>query len=834
MTLALGLALWALSASPSPVAQDPNPAAPAAAATAPSEDAWPRVFKRDTGSLTVYPPTLQSWTGTTLSGTCAIALASADGSKQTFGTMAFSATTIVDKMSRTVELRGFEIRGVSLPENPAGQDALEQELESKSKTRVLRVSLDRLEAAVPSLAEAPAAPTAPLRHEPPRILVVDVPTVLVPVQGDPVWKPLQGTALVRIVNTPMLLVRDTAGAHSLRIADGWMTASSLSGPWQVNKAPSADLTAALKWAASQPQLNLLAPADPKDAQAASLANGAPAIVVATTPTEVVVTDGPPVWEPLGDSGLRHVTNTSGHVFELTETKAVYVLLSGRWFTAASTKGPWSFVAPGDLPTAFRGIPVDGAKENVLASVPGSPQAQEALIANSIPQMARVPRTQVMPKPEVAGDTPRWTTIEGTNVQVLQNSITPVFRTSEGALLAVLNGIWFTAATLEGPWQVATWVSPDIYRIPASSPWYYVTFVRVYQVADDHVLVGYTPGYFGSYTDGGVVVYGTGYWYRPYCDTVWVPAPWTYGCGASLCYSPWAGWSYGFGMGLAVGWNLGASTWRCGAYPCWGPYHANYGMHGAYAWGPGGWAATTGNVYSHWGDVSTMTRSSAGYNAWSGNAWATQTGVAYNSVTGARQAGQRGYVENAYTGNWAEGARGAGYNPTTGAYAAGRGVEAGTANGQEVAAGTATVGNVKTGNSARVAGVETENGTWGAVNTEQGGAVAHDGEVYGMHDGNAYHYDSNSGSWNRYSGNGKWNKVDDESTRRQLDSQAATRGSGDARVKQGERWQSGGEGFSGQRSTTNRSGNSWAGSAGNRSSSGSSRSSGGRSGGGGRR
>ncbi|MEY4675400.1 MAG: hypothetical protein RL148_3184, partial [Planctomycetota bacterium] len=716
--------------------------------------------------------------------------------------------------------------------NPAGQDALEREIESKSKTRVLRVSLDRLEAAVPSMNEAPAATVAPMRNEPPVIWIVDVPTVLVPVQGDPVWQPLPGTKLVRVVNTPMLLVRDGAGAHWLKVADGWMTASSLSGPWQVGAATSADLAAATAWAKTQPTLNLLAPADDKDAQSASLAKSAPAVVVATKPTEVVVTDGAPVWEPLGTSGLLHVSNTSGHVFQLVETKAVYVLLSGRWFTAASTKGPWSFVPQGDLPAAFHQIPEDSTKENVLASVPGTPQAQEALIANSVPQMARVPRTQQMPKLEVAGGTPKWSQVPGTTVEALVNCVVPVFRTSESTCFAVVNGVWFTAPALEGPWQVATWVSPEIYRIPPSSPYHYVTYVRVYQTTDDVVLVGYTPGYFGSYVDGGTVVYGTGYWYRPYCETVWVPAPWTYGCGAALCYSPWAGWSYGFGMGLATGWNLGASTWRCGAYPCWGPYWGNYGAHGAYAWGPGGWAATTGNVYGHWGNVSTMTRSSAGYNAWSGNAWATQTGVAYNSVTGARQAGQRGYVENAYTGNWAEGARGAGYNPTTGTYAAGRGVEAGTANGQEVAAGTATVGNVKTGNSARVAGVETENGTWGAVNTEQGGAVAHDGEVYGMHDGNAYHYDSNSGSWNRYSGNGKWNKVDDESTRRQLDSQAATRGSGDARVKQGERWQSGGEGFSGQRSTTNRSGNSWAGSAGNRSSSGSSRSSGGRSGGGG--
>ena len=272
MSIALGLLLLTLPTGHGHAPQDP----PQAAAPAVSEDAWPRVFQREGGSLTLYPPTLKSWTGTALRGTCAISVAAADGTSQTFGTMAFLATTIVDKLSRTIELRDIEITGVSLPENPAGQDALEREIESKSKTRVLRVSLDRLEAAVPSMNEAPAAAVAPMRNEPPAIWIVDVPTVLVPVQGDPVWQPLPGTKLVRVANTPMLLVRDGAGAHWLKVADGWMTASSLTGPWQVGSTTSADLAAATAWAKTQPTLNLLAPADDKDAQSASLAKSAPA------------------------------------------------------------------------------------------------------------------------------------------------------------------------------------------------------------------------------------------------------------------------------------------------------------------------------------------------------------------------------------------------------------------------------------------------------------------------------------------------------------------------------------------------------------------------------
>ena len=53
-----------------------------------------------------------------------------------------------------------------------------------------------------------------------------------------------------------------------------------------------------------------------------------------------------------------------------------------------------------------------------------------------------------------------------------------------------------------------------------------------------VYVGYTPGYYGTVVSSdGVVVYGTGYYYPPYIGpTVWVPAPYTYGVGASFAWS----------------------------------------------------------------------------------------------------------------------------------------------------------------------------------------------------------------------------------------------------------------------------------------------------------
>ncbi len=787
-----------------------------AAASAPreiDEDAWPRVFTFSNEEITVYPPTFQTWSGSVVTGTCPFAIAPEGKDARTFGTLSFSATTEVSRLNRRVSLTGIQITGVSLPDNPAGQNSLQQEFQSRSANATAMISLDRFEAMVPNMEQGPTVASVQLVNDPPALSIVTSPTVLVPIQGAPVLHSVPGTDLQRVVNTSMLLVQDPQGNWWLRIADGWMTATSLDGPFTVASALPSALATAYSWAEAQPGINLLAPTaddsgSDSTAQTVSLASLAPKIVVSTKPAEILVVEGDPKWASLGGSGLLYISNTTADIFQLQATGAIYVLVSGRWFTASSMSGPWSHVPASALPAAFMMMPADSPKENVLASVPGTAQAQEASIANAVPHMARVPKSEKLPKPEIIGGDPVLAPIAGTGVSVVSNCATPIFLVGKDEYYALEKGIWFESRSLKGNWKVATAVPQGIYAIPPSSPWYYVTYVRIYGVGSDYVLVGYTPGYFGAYLQDGVVVYGTGYTYTPWCTTVWVPAPVTYGCGAGMVYNPWAGWTIGFGMGMAVGWAIGASTWHCGYYPCWGPYWGGYGPHGAYAWGPGGWAATTGNVYHHWGNVSTMTRTSGGYNAWTGNRWGTQTGSRYNSATGARAAGERGYVDNAYTGRWAEGARGASYNPSTGNYAAGSRYAAGGPDGTDIRGGSATVGNTDTGRSASVRGVQTDSGTWGVARGSQGAAVDANGTYYAAHDGSVYRSDGNGG-WEQHSGGDSWSSVNDADTNRWLNQQQSSRGDGDWRSDMSNRWQSGGGGFGGNdRSGGDSFGGSW--------------------------
>ena len=139
-------------------------------------------------------------------------------------------------------------------------------------------------------------------------------------------------------------------------------------------------------------------------------------------------------------------------------------------------------------------------------------------------------------------------------------------------------MWFEASAPTGPWAVAATVPEVIYTIPPSSRLYYVTFVRVYDSTPDVVYVGYTPGYYGTYVaPGGVVVYGTGYWYDPWIGNVWIGPPYTYGFGAGFVWGATPGFVLGFTSGLFFD-------------PWWGPW----------GWGWGwGWRHVDVDVHHHW-------------------------------------------------------------------------------------------------------------------------------------------------------------------------------------------------------------------------------------------
>jgi len=314
-----------------------------------------------------------------------------------------------------------------------------------------------------------------------------------------------------------------------------------------------------------------APAAPPQATKPDSAPAGPAIVAATEPTELVVTQGPPAWKTTAGGKLLYVENTETPWLRELEGKDNYILIAGRWFKSPSTQGPWTFVRPDSLPATFQQIPPESPIGGVRSSIALTVEAQDALLDLQIPQTTAVQRNQATFTATYDG-APQFTDIAGTSVSYATNTASKVLRVG-GAYYACDNAVWFKAVAPQGPWVVADSIpTGEIAKIPPSSPMYGLTYVSVYAATPEVVYVGYTPGYTGAYPYYGVPVYGTGYHYPPYVSTtVYYPYPVTYGVAVS--YNPYTGWGMGttfatgffaFGVGMAIG-----ASYHHGYYPAGG-------------------------------------------------------------------------------------------------------------------------------------------------------------------------------------------------------------------------------------------------------------------------
>jgi hypothetical protein len=519
---------------------------------------WPRTFDQDGLRFTLYQPQLEKWDGVRILAHSAVSVETPPSGSPTFGVVWTVARTEVDKEERIVTLTSFKFARASFPSAADKTDEWLASLRKHVPDSVRILDLDRLEASLALVNAGEKATRAPLKNDPPRFFFSTRPSILVLVDGKPILRRLgAGTGLDRVVNTRALLLQDEkSGQYYLRVCDRWLTSATLDGVWRIARdAPDgADSVERAAVAAREVDLH---EEDP-DVVGSITRGDAPLVFTSTEPAELIETAGEPDFEPIEGTRLRWIQNTDAAVFQTIDSNTYYVLASGRWFRAASREGPWTFVPGTQLPADFAKIPESHPASEVLASVPGTPQAREAAIENGIPETATVNRDA---KLTVTYDgEPALERIPGTTLGYFMNTPTPVIQAGDRDY-ACDDGVWFTSDGPTGPWVVADAIPAEIYTIPPSCPLFYVTFVRIYEATPDTVYVGYTPGYFGTcVTDDGSVVWGTGFWQRPWVGERWIGRPWTYGFGVGTRWSPAGGW----GFGIAFGASAPPRPW-------WGPY-----------------------------------------------------------------------------------------------------------------------------------------------------------------------------------------------------------------------------------------------------------------------
>ena len=213
------------------------------------------------------------------------------------------------------------------------------------------------------------------------------PAVIVNIDGDPVWSPITGTDLKYAVNTNWdLFELETAKTFYLRHNTTWLKAASLDGAWT----PAGTLPESFKKMPADDNWTEVKAAIPGTKLAAS---AAPKVFLSTKPAELILLTQEPNYLLVEGTSLLWVSNTESDVFRLGKTGTVYYLVAGRWFSAPDFTGPWTFASL-NLPPDFQKIPLEHERSRVLASVPGTDQAAEAVLLASIPQTARVDKKSV--------------------------------------------------------------------------------------------------------------------------------------------------------------------------------------------------------------------------------------------------------------------------------------------------------------------------------------------------------------------------------------------------------------------------------------------------------
>jgi hypothetical protein len=593
----------------SPAKAQPATTAPAKsqAAPAPVDGGWPRVYTLPNGgSVLLYQPQISSWDKQTrMVAYSAVSYRTQNAEKPALGTIKIEADTSVSVADRLVRFRNMKIteaniQAVPKPEVREIAAAIDKAIPDDDRV----IALDRVLANLDKSQIVPKNIEG-IKADPPTIFFSRAAAVIVNLDGEPIWSPIRDNDLKFAVNTNWdLFQHGPTNSYYLRNNDTWLKAADINGPWS----PAGKLPDSFKKLPPDDNWNDVRTNLPGKTLTAA---ATPKVFVSLKPAELILLRGAPNYLQVPGTGLLWVSNTDSDVFRMGKTGPVYYLVAGRWFSGPDFTGPWTFATPA-LPEDFRKIPLEHDRSRVLASVPGTPQAAEAVLLAQIPQTARVKKKEVK-APEVAfqGD-PQFTPIEQTTVQRAVNTDKDVFKVGDSYYMCY-QGVWFVGKSASGPWEVASSVPDVIYKIPASSPSHHVTYVTVEDNDDEWVTFAAAAGYTGMMVAWGCTVWGTGWYYPPYYGfggyyPYYYPYFPTY--GYSAWYNPWTG-AYGRsaavygpygGAGVGARYNPRTGTYARGA-AAYGPYGAR-GVAQAYNPRTGTYAATRqgSNVYGSWGST----------------------------------------------------------------------------------------------------------------------------------------------------------------------------------------------------------------------------------------
>ena len=287
----------------------------------PPKFTFPQRRESDGYTIVLYAPQFRRWPDfERIEAWSAIKVRSPDGKTVHYGTLALSGDTDIDMDARTVTITQPHIDdAVFVGDVPQAEVDAVKNMATRQKIVVpVELILAHLTDEVLDKPPPPGFST-----KPPKIVVVQTPTVLLSVNGEPVTNAIADSGLKLVVNASWPVFLDPVSkAYYLCLDNQWLTAKKLAGPWSV----TTSLPAGFDKLPKDAGFDAVQQALPPRASSEPL----PAILYANEPTELIVTCGAPKLEAIPETGgLEYVTNTTSPLFR--SEKKWYYLVSGRWF-----------------------------------------------------------------------------------------------------------------------------------------------------------------------------------------------------------------------------------------------------------------------------------------------------------------------------------------------------------------------------------------------------------------------------------------------------------------------------------------------------------------------
>ena len=476
-----------------------------ARASAPPALAWPQRIEGGGRTWTAFAPCFTAFDGSQVEFEQAIVRGDVPAGAPdpaAIGRVTVVASVQAGALPGELELSGFTIRSLAFagrPADDAERGALAEAIAGRAMSTTRRaITHDMV------VADARAATADGLGDDAPAFKVVRQRAVGLWIDGEPRMAPVAATGWRRCTNTPFILLQDPGGTLFVRLAaDRWVASDSLGAGYAPAAPPPGDVVAAL---GSDPAPRGVA-AGPADADPAPRPRTPPELLVFTEPTALLSIDGEPDLVDVAP-GVQWAPNASPLLLRTASPEAWWTIAAGRWFRADSLDGAWIRARPADLPPAFAQLPAGRAFLPARASVPHTPEAVAAVAATLERRGQSLSRADARCSARWNG-APAWQAVPGTMLRASVNASQPVVQVGQ-RFLCCDNAAWFSSDSPDGPWTLADGIPDAIASIPPASAAYPVTFVDVVASDDSSVTFAWSPGYLGTYVDGGAVVFGTGF------------------------------------------------------------------------------------------------------------------------------------------------------------------------------------------------------------------------------------------------------------------------------------------------------------------------------------